>query len=82
MLFSKIDFVGGHVHTITLSSKPPFVNSVDGYACSRSSSDLAMTLAPVDEPIAEGNLLGLGGFETDKELTWLGSSVNDMGHFE
>lgn len=42
--------------------------------------NLARTSAPGDEPITESNLLGLGGYETDKESVRLDSSVNEKGH--
>lgn len=55
------------------------MNSIESYingsACSGSSSNLVKTLVSEDDPIAKSNLLGLGGFETEKELALLDSSL-------
>lgn len=53
---------------------------VNGSACSGSSSNLDKKSVPGDDPNTKGNLLGFGGFETEKESALLDSSVNEKGH--
>lgn len=78
----KLIFAGDLVQTIVLRFGPLVVNFVDsfvnGSSHSGSSSGLGRMSVPGGYLIADGNLLGLGGLETEKLIGLLDSFVDEV----